>query len=545
MIDRHDAANRCAGVRTLRALLFSVRILIFAAVLYNATRLLPADRASKIRSQAVLRRARRIARFFMERGGIYIKAAQYLSTVSNLFDAEFTEIFARVANDVEVRPYATIRERFVQEFRSEPEELYAEFSQEPLTAASLGQVHVARIRDGRKVAVKFLHPNMEGQIRVDLRSLRYAVRMTRWFFPQIDFSGHLTEFSNMLLYEVDYRNEAENMRLARVNFGGDERVVIPQVIPELSCATVITSEFIEGIPISDLEEIDRQGIERKALTELLLECYARMIFRHRFYHADPHPGNIFVIRGDAAVPIRLGFVDFGAVQFVTDRTLSFLQRFVEILRSRDISALVDLAVEAEALRPNAVREHYITLGEFIYARYSSFKLDDYYRINPMRFGRMLKMRDLQAAGLRMRDIIGDVQPPRRYIYLARTFTMVISLAMRLDSRVNIFMLARPHVDAHLGPRRRGFLSQLRRRNWVELAERALTRHAGIPGTAGPGGGLSQAASGKTGALLFSAAFTAVIWALFVLEGRDLEARWTLLPLGFFFVWLIQQLRRIR
>ncbi len=479
----------------------------------------------------------------MQQGGIYIKAAQYLSTVSNLFDTEFTEIFANVANDVEVRPYAVIRSRFVEEFKAEPEELYAEFSREPLAAASLGQVHVARIRDGRKVAVKFLHPNMESQIRMDLRSLRYAVRLTRWFFPQIDFSGHLTEFSNMLLYEVDYRNEAENMRLARENFAADPRVVIPDVIGELSCSTVITTEFIEGIPISDLEALDRASVDRKAVTELLLECYARMVFRDRFYHADPHPGNIFVIRGAGAVPLRLGFVDFGAVQFITDRTITFLRRFIEILRSRDISAMVDLAVEAEALRPTANREHYITLGEFIYARYSSFKLDDYYRINPVRFGRMLKMRDLQPAGLRMRDLIGDVQPPRRYIYLARTITMVISLAMRLDNKVNIFMLARPHVDAHLRPRRRGVLAQLRRRNWIELAERALTRGSVAPEASAPLG--NSVYGGKVGVLAFCASVCAGLWALLVVQGFPLEARYMLAPAGFFAAWLVYALRRVR
>lgn len=529
-------------------MLFSVRALIYSFLVYNLTRLLPADQASRIRARAVLRTAKRSAAFFVREGGIYIKAAQYLATVSNLFDTEFTEIFAHVANDVEIRPYHTIRARFLQEFQAEPEELYAEFEQEPLAAASLGQVHVARIQDGRKVAVKFLHPNMEGEMRADLRALRYCVRMTRWVFPHIDFSGHLTEFSNMLLYEVDYRNEAENMRLARENFLHDPRVVIPRVIPELSCATVITTEFIEGIQISDLAALERAGVDRKDVTELLLECYVTMIFRDRFYHADPHPGNIFVLPADGHAPLRIGLVDFGAVQFITERILIFLQRFVQILRARDIPAMVDLAIEAGALSPAADREHYITLGEFIYARYSSFKVDDYYRINPVRFGRMLKMRDLHTVGLRMRDIIAQVQPPRKYIYLARTFTMVISLAMRLDNQVNIFMLARPHVDVYLGPRKRGIMAQLKRRNWLELAERALLRGA----DGAPHADLRRdrqleknaAVRTKAGTLFLATAFSAGLWTFLRVSGQAGEAAYMLAVTIGCGLWLIATLRRL-
>ena len=450
-------------MRTLSVIFLTLRLLITSAIVYNATRFLPSERRAQRRYRSTLSGARQFADFCARMGGIYFKAAQYLSTVSNVFDAEFTEIFARVSDRAEARSYEQIRYRFLKEFNAEPEQLFREFDREPAAAASLGQVHVARIDDGRKVAVKFLHPNMESIIRRDIRALNLAVRLILWFYTHLDFRSHLNEFSNMVYAEIDYENEAENMRRAADCFRDDERIIVPAVIEQFSRSTVLTTEFVEGIAINDFLSMDRSAIPRREVCELLLESYVRMFFDHRFYHADPHPGNIFVIRTDHENPIRLAFVDFGATKDVTQRTFDIMQRFIEIMRSRDVPALVDLAMEAGILSANADREIYTNLFEMIHARYASFKVDDFYRINPVRFGRIIKMSDVTYAGLRLRDMIADFKLPRNYIYLGRTITMLLSLAMRLDEKVNVFMVARPHVDRYLGARPRTLLGYLKRR----------------------------------------------------------------------------------
>lgn len=451
------------AVRTLSTLILTLRLLLVSAVVYNSTRFLPADARSRLRYQATRRGAARIADYCLQKGGIFLKAAQYLSTVSNLFDTEFTEIFAGVPDRAEARPYEEIRYRFQSEFGREPEAMLLEFDRKPLAAASLGQVHVGRTKDGRKVAIKLLHPNMETLIRQDLRALRYVVRLILWFYGHLDFRGHLSEFANMVQLEIDYENEAESMRRARDQWKDEPRIIVPAVIDELSRSTVLTTEYIEGVSINDLDRLDRLGINRRTVAELLLESYARMVLSHRFYHADPHPGNIFVIPSNSLHPIRLAFVDFGATQDVTERTLTLLRRFLQLARARDIPGMVDLALEAEMLAPEADREVYTNLFELIHARYGSFKVEDYYRINPVRFGRVIKIRDLQTVGLRLREVISQIKLPRRYIYLGRTITMLISQAMRLDDRVNVFLVAKPHVDRYIGRRRGGVLNFIRTR----------------------------------------------------------------------------------
>lgn len=483
-------------MRIIVSLSFTLRLLAASFLVYNFTRLLPGQIASRIRTGATLRLARRIAHFFVRQGGVYIKAAQYLSSVSNLFETEFTEIFGSVSDSVPHRPYSGVRFRFLAEFGVEPEELYGEFDREALAAASLGQVHRARLKDGRAVAVKLLHPGIEEQAVQDLRAMRYALNLTMWFFPHLDFRGHLKEFAAMISAEIDYENEAENMRRVRRNFQDLPDVIIPEVIDELSGSTVLTTEFIEGIRIDNVEGIIRSDVDRTRVTELLVECYARMIFDHRFYHADPHPGNIFVVparrdpyrakgKKSKAKPegVRIALVDFGATQFVSDRTFRFLQRGVANFRARDIPAVVEQALQYGLLRPEAAgrQEAYVQLFELIYARYSSFKLDDYYRLNPLRFGRMVKLRDLETAGLRLRDIMADVRLPRILIYLGRTFTLILSLAMRMDDRVNIFLVAKPFVDGYLPTNPTGFMTLLRQQNWNALIERALSAGRGQDG----------------------------------------------------------------
>ncbi len=461
-------------MRTLSLFIFTVRLLIISVFVYHGTRLLPAPRRSAIRNRVTLWSAKKIARFFLEMGGIYIKAAQFLSTVSNLFDSEFTEVFASVQDKVSPRPYSQVRYRFLHEFGVEPESLFQEFDRTAIAAASLGQVHLARTKDGRKVAVKFLHPGIESQIRQDIRALKLAMNLILWVYPYLDFRPHLYEFSTMTLTEIDYENEAENMRRIRDNFANDPRVVVPAVVDELSGSTVLTTEYLEGINISDIEAIDAAGIKRREAAELLVETYVRMIFDDRFYHADPHSGNLFLIPADGVRPLRIGLVDFGATQSIPERMFNVFERIFEILRRRDIPGFVDLALETGMLSPDADAEVYANLAEIMYARYGSFKIENFYKINPVRFGRMIKMRDLNAVGMRLRDIISEVRLPRRYIYFGRAVALILSLAIRLDDRVNVFMTAMPHLERYLRSKQKSPLWYMRGKNWQTAIKNILS-----------------------------------------------------------------------
>ena len=448
-------------MRTLTLLFFTLRQLVRAVIIYNLTRFLPADLRSRIRQRQTLRGARRVARLLRGLGGLYIKASQYLATVSNVFDGEYADLFT-VPETLPTHSPGGIQKRLQAEFGKTTEELFKEFDPVPIASASLGQVHSARLRDGRRVAVKLLHAGIESQIREDLFALRFATRMITWFFPDLDFRGHVSEFATMILSEIDYENEAENIRRMRDLFKDEPRVIVPAVVDDLSRETVLTTEFISGFRIDDERAMKSRGVERRAVTELLLETYSRMIFEHRFFHADPHPGNIFVVPADAGYPLRVGFVDFGATQSVTQNTFTVLKRIFEVNQNRDFAGLVDLAVDTGILGKYVDRERYADLFELIYSRYASFKIeDDYYRINPLRFGRIIKIKDLALLDIRLRDVLIDARFPRRYIYLGRTITLLISLALDLDDRVNIFTIAKPYVEVYMAGTSGNIFAQLR------------------------------------------------------------------------------------
>lgn len=382
----------------------------------------------------------------MKRGGVFVKASQFLATISNLLDSEFSEIFAAVPDVSSPANEAAVRKRIEVELGNPIEKVFLSFDFVALATASLGQVHRATVPDGRTVAVKLLYPGIESAIRSDLWSLGVSIRWIQRIYPHLDFRTHLHEFSTMLFSEIDYENEAENIRRCRGNFENDERVIIPDVISSHSTARVLTTEYIHGIPINHVNTLKEQNIDLEQLTALFLEIYATMVFKHRFYHADPHPGNLIVVPPGSLYPLRIAMIDFGAVQNVSQPMVDQLERFFSTFRRRDVEGFFDLAIETGLLERQSNREAYITLFEIIEARYGSFKIDDYYRINPVRFGRMIKMQDLLAAGLKLRNLLSDVRLPRRFIYPARTLALVISLSMNLDDRVNIFRLAKPHVE---------------------------------------------------------------------------------------------------
>lgn len=454
-------------MRALLVLFFTGRLLLRSVLVYSLTRLLPAVYRTAIRRKVTIKAARQTAAFFTARGGVFIKASQFLATISNLLDSEFSEVFSAVPDVSKPAPPGAVRARIEKELGCSAEEAFLEFDYNALATASLGQVHKAVIPDGRTVAVKILYPKIESSVRSDLWSLRVAVRWIRFFYPHLDFHTHLHEFSTMLFAEIDYVSEAENIRRCRNNFSDDERIIVPDVIPGHSGSSVLTTEFIYGVHIHDTQTLKENGVNLRELTELFLETYAVMVFKHRFYHADPHPGNFIVVPAGPLYPLRIALIDFGAVQNVSQPMIDHLESFFSAFRRRDIEGFFDLATDAGLLTEDADREAYITLFEIIEARYGSFKIDDYYRINPVRFGRMVKMQDLRAAGLRLREPLSQVRLPRKFIYPARTLALVISLSMRLDSEVNIFRLAKPHIDRYISGRA-NLRSIIRSTDWHAL-----------------------------------------------------------------------------
>lgn len=245
-------------------------------------------------------------------GPTYVKIGQIISSRARTLPVDWQEELEKLQSDVAVFPYAQARDRVIAELGAPPEDLYAEFDEVPLAAASLAQVHRAVLHDGGDVAVKIQRPGIHGQLRSDVRILvrmsQAMERRTRWA-EDMDLAGIVLEFGTTLLRELDYKIEAYNARrLSRV-LEPIDGVRVPNIVYELSSSGVLTLEFIDGVKSTDSAAIDAAGLDREILADRIVRAAVKMLMIDGFFHGDPHPGNVFVdLRNGDMVMLDTGMV---------------------------------------------------------------------------------------------------------------------------------------------------------------------------------------------------------------------------------------------
>jgi len=247
-----------------------------------------------------------------ELGGVLLKAGQFLSTRADVLPAPYVERLARLQDRARPQPYSVVQAVIAEELGAPPEQLFARVWRRPIASASLAQVHRATLRDGREVAVKVQRPEVRAALAADLATLRMAVRAIEGIEGSLGFALLLDQLEASLARELDFALEAESAERMAANFAGSARVRIPAVVREFTSARVLVSEYLPGIRVTDRARLARAGIAGERVVEVLLGAYAEQVFAHRFFHADPHPGNVLVLPGEGG-EFALGFVDFGIV----------------------------------------------------------------------------------------------------------------------------------------------------------------------------------------------------------------------------------------
>jgi predicted unusual protein kinase regulating ubiquinone biosynthesis (AarF/ABC1/UbiB family) len=289
----------------------------------------------------------------MDMGGLVIKIGQHLSTRVDMLPKEYLQELAKLLDSVPPESIEAIRSSIEHELGGPPTEVFAEFDDTPIASASLGQVHEARLHSGERVAVKVLRPGIEDVIDTDLRSLRSILEMVRRRAPMgrlFDADVLYREMEQTFLDELDLVKEAQSIETVQRNLLANAHIDIPKVYWDLSSRRVLTMEFMEGVGINDLAALDAQGIDRHAVAVHLLEAYLQMVLRDGVFHADPHPGNVFVrtdgtillvdfgMMGTVAPGMRSGFMGLAAALFSQDaervvaafRDLGFLRKDAEV-----------------------------------------------------------------------------------------------------------------------------------------------------------------------------------------------------------------------
>ncbi len=275
------------------------------------------------------RNARRLLRGMLSLRGVYIKLGQVLSLMGGFLPQVYGKELESLQDAVPPRPFSELRPSFMRTLGKRPEELYAAIDEEPLAAASLGQVHCARSRDGRELAVKVLYPGIRGVIAVDMRVVRLAMRAYKLFVPIQGIERVHDALVDLLGRETDYLHEAQCMTRMAANFEDEDDVLFPEVVPEATSRDVLTMTFMEGLKITRFDLMEQSGIDRVAVAKRLVKCFYKQLFVDRFFHADPHPGNFLVQPGPSPDKPRLVILDFGAISEVPQRMVDGM---IDVLR---------------------------------------------------------------------------------------------------------------------------------------------------------------------------------------------------------------------
>ena len=369
------------------------------------------------------RSAQQILATATELRGLLIKVGQLIGARADIFPDEYVEVLSQLHDTVPPQPFSVIRRAIEGELHCPIEEVFAELSPVPIAAASLAQVHRGRLLDGRDVAVKVQYPDIEEIVRVDLQNVRMLGRVGTRVLRDFDLMPIVEELATNIPLELDFINEGHNAEAAARNFAEQDDIIVPKIYWEHTTRRLLIMEFVEGIKITDFGGLDAAGIDRQAVARLLAESYVRQIFAHGFFHADPHPGNLFIQPGP-----KLVIVDFGLAKQLEPR---FLQGFVRLITSL---LTEDRANLAQAFRDLGFRTRHAddsvfdALGEALITRFE--------RNGEFNRDRALLM-EFQNRLMRILRENPVVRVPGEFLYIGRVIGLLGGLGAQLGSEVNI------------------------------------------------------------------------------------------------------------
>jgi ubiquinone biosynthesis protein len=266
--------------------------------------------------------AQRIRMALEELGPTFVKLGQLLSMRPFLIPLDLVLELTKLQDEVAPFPFPQVKKIVEDELGAPLQKRFSSFDTSPIASASLSQVHRAETRDGHKVVLKIQRPAIRETIKADMRILRDIANLLERYVPeskQYDPTGIQRELDKSIHREIDFNNEARNIEVFRENFKEEENVFVPQVFWDLTTSKVLTMEYIDGIKISDLDELEKRGIDKKKLAEIGGKMVFKQIFEDGFFHADPHPGNLFALEGNVIAP-----VDYGMMGRLSESTMDEL-----------------------------------------------------------------------------------------------------------------------------------------------------------------------------------------------------------------------------
>ena len=405
-------------------------------------------------------RAVRLRRTLEDLGPIFIKFGQILSTRRDLLPEDIADEFASLQDRVPPFPGETAAGIVRDALRCPIEDIFGEFVREPLASASIAQVHAARLKDGREVVVKVVRPDVRKVIRRDASLLHLVADLAHRYWPdarRLHPREVVAEYEKTILDELDLQREAASASQLRRNFQGSDLLYVPEVHWEFTRPRVMVMERVSGIPISDVAALREAGIDLRRLAERGVEIFFTQLMRHNFFHADMHPGNIFVDRTRPRDP-RYIAVDFGIMGSLSEQDQRYLAENFLAFFNHDFRRVAELHVESKWVPPDT------RIDEFEAAIRSVCEPIFNRPLKEISFGRVLVQLFQTARRFHM-----EVQP--QLVLLQKTLLNIEGLGRQLYPDLDLWQTAKPFLDRwmleQVGPR--ALLREVRRQapTWSE------------------------------------------------------------------------------
>lgn len=370
--------------------------------------------------------------------GLMIKVGQFFSTRIDVLPVEYITELALLQDQVPPVSSVQIKEVIELELGGKVEDIFTRFDENHIAAASFGQVHQAVLPSGEVVAVKILRPGIERIIEIDLTAFRTVIWMLKVFTKweeYADFDAIYAEFSATIRDELDYRQELANLEQFRMNFQGEPMISVPAVYPEYSRQRVLTLEFVSGYKVTDRAGLLAAGVDPNIVAGNLVDSYLKQALIHGFYHADPHPGNLFV-RPDGGII----FIDFGMVGRITDHNKKAVRKLIGGVINNNAEEVSHALQELGFIKPAA---NLLSLQKAIALL-------------------LVGLQDLQLEELGKLKIDGILEELREFIYsqpfqipvhytfLGRAVGTLSGIATGLDPNMNILAVIKPYAKQVLG-----------------------------------------------------------------------------------------------
>lgn len=363
-----------------------------------------------------------------ELGPTFVKIGQILSTQADIVPQDIVNELKKLQSSVQPFSFNEAKSVIESEFEDTLENIFKEFVQQPIASASISQVHYAVLGNGEKVAVKVQRPGIEKIISNDLnilRDLAHFVDNHTKFGKIYDFGSMVEEFERTLKNELDFTKEGENADTFRDNFSRDRWVKVPEVNWNYTSRRVLTMEFIDGISIDDNKLLDKAGIDKKETAQRIAQSICNQVLRDGFFHADPHPGNIKVLRDGTIV-----FLDLGMVGRISESRKKIISKLFVGMANKDARGVARAVMELDAMYDKKNVKKFeqdvdLMLDKYLTMQWSKINVGEaFYEVFNI-------------------ALLNGIKLPREFTMLAKSFATIQSILEQLAPELNTIEVAKP------------------------------------------------------------------------------------------------------